>query len=381
MSLFTVRTTPSLVRRRDLGSAPWVDGRTVPSPLQSSTPGYGYSADDALRIAAVVACVGLRAGALAQLPLKGYVETLSGVARLIVPQPELLRDPSPTVVPSVWKTQMSISRDLWGYAVGKVLGVDGGGYVSRVEWMLPSVTSARTEYVGGPLIWQFKGADIDSSMVVHVPSRWVTPGNPLGMSPLEHSGLVSLARMAQDFGRDWFRNGAVPSSILYSDKELTTAQADTMLARIRERWRARQPAVLGSGLKYEKVSIPANESQFLETMQRVASDIAISFNLPPAKIAAAASSSDIKYQNLEQSTAQYLMDSINPDLVVVQESLGRLMRDTEFCRWQTGAFLRSDLKVRYESYAIGLASGFLTVDEVRELEELAPMPVSSGGLQ
>lgn len=47
------------------------------------------------------------------------------------------------------------------------------------------------------------------------------------------------------------------------------------------------------------------------------------------------------------------------------------------CRWETGAFLRSDIKTRYESYAIGIGAGFLLVDEVRAKEDLAPLPPSS----
>lgn len=376
MSLFSVRTAPR-PERRDISGFPWITGQTVPSPLQSSS--YGYMPINGFQIAAVTACVGLRSGALAQLPLKAYADD-GGRSRLLTPQPELLVNPSFTVVPSVWKTQMSISRDLWGYAVGRILAVDAAGYASKVDWLLPDVVRVRQEHVGGPLIWKINGEDVDPSLIFHIPSRWVTPGNPLGMSPLEKSGLVALAKMAQDFGRDWFLKGAVPSAILYADKELTTEQADSILDRIKARWQRRQMAVLGSGLKYESVSVAANESQFLETMKQAASDIAISFNLPPAKIAASMSSSDIKYQNLEQSTQQYLMDSINPDLVVVQESIERHQRPGEFCRWSTGAFLRSDLNVRYESYKTGLEAGFITVEEIRAWEELGPMIQTVGAV-
>jgi phage portal protein BeeE len=354
----------------------------VPSPGEASAGvGYEYRTQDAFKIAAVVACIGLRAGALAQIPLKAYLR--GETQALASPQPELLTAPSTqrVVVPSVWKTQLSISRDVWGYAGGHIRGVDASGRVSKVDWKLPG-----TDIVGvydpaiSDLRWRMHGAPIDSSLVFHVPSRWVMPGNPLGVSPLEHSGLVDLAKRAQDFGRDWFRNGAVPSSILYSDTEIDSDEADSILEKIRQRWRRRQPAVIGSGFKYEKVSVAANESQFIETMQRAAADIAISFNLPPSKIAAAvASGGDIKYQNLEMSTQQYLMDSINPDLVLTQEIIGLYVNPRTYLRWATGAFTRSDLKTRYESYAIGKAAGFLVNDEIREWEELGPIPESDGG--
>lgn len=328
-------------------------------------------------MAAVVACLGLRAGAFAQLPLKGYDVGPNGTTNLSSPQPDLLTFAAPSVIPSIWKTQMSISRDVWGYAAGLILGVDAGGYPSHVRWISPDRLSARQQYDGGPLDWKMNNVPISADSILHIPSRWVLPGKPLGVSPLERSGLVDLSIRAQEFGRDWFINGAMPSAIVYSDDVLTTAQADGILARLQSRWRRRQPGMLGSGMRYEQVSVKANESQFLDTMMKAASDIAISFNLPPSKIAAAMSSSDVKYQNIEQSTQQYLMDSINPDLVVIQESVSRHMRPSQMCRWETGAFLRSDIKTRYESYAIGIGAGFLLVDEVRAKEDLAPLPPSS----
>lgn len=326
---------------------------------------------DGLRVAAVVACVGLRAGVFAQLPLKAYRD-VDGYARALDPQPELLRMPSDVSVPSVWKTQMSVSRDLWGFALGRVVAWDGAFYPKRVEWIDPhcityEVRSQRVE-------WRVDGQPVDSSMLVHVPSRFVLPGNPVGMSPLEHSGLVDLARRAQTFGRDWFRFGAVPSAVLRSDEVINQEQADALLDRIMARWRRRQPAVIGKGLEYQQVSVAANESQFLETARQVTADIALSFNLPPEKVGAAIAGSSITYANREQNQQQYLVDSINPDLVVIQESLDRHSPSDQFCKFNTGAFLRSDLQTRYSSYEVGIRSGFLTPNEARALEEMEPMP-------
>lgn len=344
---------------------------TVPGPLDTVPGAYRYNTDDAFRIAAVVACVGMRAGAFAQLPLKAYTETgPTGV--LINPQPLLFVKPSANVVPSIWKTQMSISRDVWGYAAGQIRAVDAAGYPSQVEWVCPDIIHARQEYVGGPLIWRFGTTEIDPSLVYHVPSRWVLPGDPLGMSPLQKSGLVELAKRAQDFGRDWFIRGAVPSAIVYSDQQLDSTQADELQKTLFTRWRRREVGVLGSGLKYEKVSVPANESQFIETMRQVASDIAISFNLPPERIGAAMGSKN-EYSNIDMNQQQYLIDSINPDLVVIQEVMQWHLRPSIVARWQTGAFLRADLKTRYDSYKTGIEAGFITVDEARSWEDLPPL--------
>jgi len=352
-------------------SGPFGDQNTVPSPSQDGGGSYRYSTADALRVAAVVACVGLRAGAFAQLPIKCYRDR-NGIPEAMPVQPELFTSPSDFAVPSVWKTQMSISRDLWGFALGRVTALDGAFYPRRVDWFNPS--TIRYRLVGGAPVWsEASGGELDSSMLVHVPSRWVMPGNPVGMSPLEHSGLVDLAKRAQDFGRDWFANGAVPSSIIYSDQVLDGPEADAIVETVRAKWRSRKTAVLGSGLRYEKVSVPANESQFIETCNKVAADIATSFNLPPSKIGAAISGQNVTYSNRDQDQMAYLIDSINPDLVVIQESLDRHTAPGQYSKFSTGAFLRSDLKTRYEAHKIGIDAHFLTPNEVRALEELPPI--------
>ena len=335
-----------------------------------------YVTREALEVAAVVACVGLRSGAFAQLPLKGYRDGASPTEPMS-PQPELLRNPSDVVVPSAWKIQMSMSRDLWGFALGKVTAWDAAFYPKRVEWIDPALV--RPKLIGATIEWRIGREVVDGSMLVHVPSRWVMPGNPVGMSPLEYSGLVDLAKRAQDFGSDWFRSGAVPSSILYSDKELDSTEADGMVGRMVERWRRRQPAVLGSGFKYEQISVAANESQFLETITHIASQIAVSFNMPPSKIGAAIAGQYVSYGNRDQDQQSYIVDSVNPDLVVVEESLNRHSPRGQYCKFNTGGFLRSDMKTRLEGYRLAAevqartGAVIYTEDEIRALEERAPL--------
>lgn len=368
MSVFT-RTAPAPSRHSD--------PNVIPSPSELGASSYAYQTEDAFKIAAVVACVGMRSGAFAQIPLKSYRD--AGTPVLVDCQPVLLSAPSSTVsiTPSVWRTQMSISRDVWGWAAGLITAVDGAGYPAHAEWMMPGEDVIAIER-GMSIEWRVGGQPADASRIMHVPSRWVMPGRPLGISPLERSGLVELSKRAQDFGRDWFRNGAVPSSIIYSDKELTGPQADSLVKTITQKWAARKAAVLGSGLRYEKVSVPANESQFIETLRQAASDIAISFNLPPERIAAAMGTKN-EYSNVNANQQQYLLDSINPDLVVIQEVLTPYTPRGQYLRWSTGAFLRSDLKTRYESYKLGREADFITRDEIRAWEELGPWPGDSTG--
>jgi len=97
----------------------------------------GYTGHKAFAEAAVIAAVGWRAGVFAQIPFHAYRDGADGMSVRAPRQPMLLENPSPRSVPSVWRIQMSISRDLWGYALGVIAATDGGGWPTQVEWLPP----------------------------------------------------------------------------------------------------------------------------------------------------------------------------------------------------------------------------------------------------
>lgn len=329
---------------------------------------------DGLALSAVVACINLRANTIAQLPLKAYRLDASGRPVEMPTQPQLVAAPS--MGPrSHWIRSMSISRDLFGNAFGAIVGRDAAGWPTAVEWLDPTKVTHRQAYVGAPVEFTLTGKPMPAEDVFVVPGMPV-PGSPLGISPLERSGLVELAKRAQDFGADWLRNSAVPSMLLYADAELDQESADRIRASVQSSWRKRRPAVLGSGLKAEKIGVDANESQFLETMRHVQVDICQIFGVPPEKIGIASSGQSITYANREQQAQQFLVDTINAELVLVQEVLSAALPKPQFVRFSTGALLRSDLSTRYAAYAQALAGErpWLTVDEVRELEDRGPLP-------
>ncbi len=335
-------------------------------------PEGSYGVSEALQLSAVIACVDLRAKTIGQLPLSAYRAGTGGLPELVPTQPSLVASPS-RLPRSQWLRQMSVSRDLFGNAFGAIVGRDAAGFTTAVEWLDPSAVVVREHSTLGRPEVTYNGSPFPYSDLLVIPG-FPMPGSAFGISPLERSGLVELSHRAQEFGRDWFRNGAVPSTVISSDEELD----ETTATRIRDRavaaWRKRRPAVLGSGLKVEHVKVNAEESQFLGTMRQVQADICQVFGVPPEKIGVAASGSSVTYANREQQVQQFLVDSINADLVLVQEVLSAALPRGQFVRMNTGALLRSDLTARYESYKVALEAGFLTLDEVRELEERPPLP-------
>ena len=340
-------------------------------------PENRYGIADGLKLSAVVACVNLRANLIGQLPLAAYQVGPNGESVQVSVQPRLIESPS-RLPRSFWLRQMSISRDLWGNAFGSIVSRDAAGYPTGVEWLNPAKVEV-DESDPVRLQVRYNGQPFPAEDLFAVPG-FPVPGSQLGISPLERSGLIELSHRAQDFGRDWFRNGAVPSIMLKaSNAELTPEQAEGVRDAVTSNWRNRRPAVVGSGWDVDTIDVKANESQFLETMKHVQVDICQVFGVPPEEIGIASSGSSVTYANREQRTTTMLVNTLNAELVLVQEILTASLARPQFVRFSTGALLRSDLPGRYASYATALngTQPFLTVDEVRQLEDLGPMPPAS----
>ncbi len=328
---------------------------------------------EALALPIVKACVRLRANTMTQIPLKAF-RTVGDEVVMMQPQPRLLSNPSAVVTPGVWKRQLSISRDLWGFAIG-LISTRSGAFATGVEWLPPCDVTHDPFEVGKQAQWYWLGRPLDPADVVIVPSSIALAGSPIGVAPLDDSGLVELAERARDFGADWFRNGAPPSVVVKSAQKLTDEQAEAISDRITSRWRSRKPAVMGAGLDLEKMDIKANESQFLETMRHVQVDTCLALGVPPEHFGlSAGSKGSLTYANREQNIQQFMFDSMNADLVDLQEILGALLPQPQFIRANTAAIERSDLTARTTSEVALVNAGIITPNEARAIEDRPPHP-------
>jgi HK97 family phage portal protein len=133
--------------------------------------------------------------------------------------------------------------------------------------------------------------------------------------------------------------------------------------------------VLSGDLKWQPVSIKPEESQFVETQRLNVATIARLFNIPPELIAGEASNS-MTYANVTNQALHFLKFSLQPWISRIERALSRLIPSKQYVKLCPDALLRSTTKERYESYKVALDAGFMTVDEVRALEDLPPLSPS-----
>lgn len=330
----------------------------------------------ALRHSAVWACVRLIAGVGSTFPLDQTRR--SGDTQVPVPLAPVLADPSVDVSATTWRHQLWSSLLLAGNAYGLITEFAPNGFPRRVEMLSPGQVSWHDD--AGRWVTRVAGQSVDrwpNGRLWHT-AIFVPGGRPFGLSPIGSSArAINTGLEAERFGGDFFAAGGHPTAVLTSNEPVTKEQAKGAIDALVEASRNRRPVAIGGGWNLDQLQINPTDSQFLETQRYTVEQIARIFGVFPEMIGAATSGSNVTYANREQRAADWLTYGLVPYLVPVEESLSSLIPRPQRVRANVSAVLRSDLKTRYESYEIGLTNRFMTVDEVRALEDRGPMPAVS----
>lgn len=334
-----------------------------------SAAGPVVTPDAAMRLGAVWTCVNLLADIVSTMPVHEYLR-----GERVDPSP-ITVEPSATVDAVSWRRQIMVSWLLRGNVYGIETATGASGWPRIVEVAHPDWVGARQERRFGPVEWTLNGKPLDPARMHHGPA-YTVPGVPIGLSPIGYAReTIGLGIAATRFAAQFFADGAHPTAILKSDRELTKEQAQTIKTRFLEAVRGRrEPAVLGMGLEYEAIQVAPDDSQFLETLGMNRRDVAAIF-LPHLILSEAAT---MTYSNVESRSLDLLVFDVQPWLVRLEQWMSRLLPRGRTVKINADALVRTTLTDRYRAHAIGIASGFLSPDEAREKEDRPPIPGGVG---
>ena len=226
--------------------------------------------------------------------------------------------------------------------------------------------------------------------------EWLTDDRVWHLRGLSNDGLdgyspislmrqaIGLSMAAEKFGAKFFGNDARPGGILLHPGQL----GDEAAKRLTETWESRhgglsgahRVAVLEEGLSYKEIGIPPDDAQFLETRKFQVNEIARIYRIPPHMLA------DLEratFSNIEHQSIDFVTHTIRPWLVRWEQSIKQNLmvpadRDRYFAEFLVDGLLRGDTKSRYEAYAIGRQNGWFSADDIREMENLNPLPDGKG---
>ncbi|WP_371612883.1 phage portal protein [Streptomyces clavifer] len=334
----------------------------------------GRGQERALRLAPVYAATRLLSDSVASMPLKSYIG--EGTSRRPMVSPPVFTRPAAVGTRYDWLHRCMTSLTLRGNAYGLVVAHDAAGWPTQVEWLHPDDVHLEDNLAATP-VWFYKGRRMEPGQMFHIPA-YTLPGQILGLSPIAYFATTTdTGLLAAQFGHDWFANGSTPSAVLETDREVTKEQAGILKSRFKEAAQGRDVVALGLGTKYRPISVPANESQFLETIKASANQIAAIYGVPPEKVGGETGSS-LTYATVEQNSIDLLTWTLRPWLARLEEALSLLRPPAEDVRFNADAMLRTDTLTRYQTHRIARAIGLNNIDELRLLEELEPLPNGLG---
>lgn len=257
-----------------------------------------------------------------------------------------------------------------GNAVGWNVDFDAYGnptdivWLNRKQWSWDSMNNQ----------WRVGGAHVEAGRITHVP--WIVPpGCKLGLSPLEHCrAVISAGLSAQEYA-DVKRGGGIPPVHAKNDALTMTAdQADVHKQRIVAAWADGKPWVTGKDWSMDVTTIPPNQAQFVETMKMSANMIAAIYGIESREVGGESQGSDtLKYVN-DESLALNRASNVRPYLERLAEAFSRLMPMKQYVAFDLNAAIRTDMKTRFEIYAIERELGTISRNEIRANEDRPPVP-------
>lgn len=352
-----------------------VETRAIGDPFavgSSSTSIRGDVEHVALRLAAVYGSVRLIADNVSTLPFEAYRQT-GDIHTKMPSQPTLLTTPSIHGSIIDWYFRLTTSLALRGNAYGLPLSRDAAGRVSAVEWLSPDdVDLENDDVTAGPPQWRWRGRPVDD--LIHVP-LFVLPGRIRGLSPIgAFKTLIEQGLSAEAYGADWFANGSIPSGMITNDtgEFVGEEEAKIVKRRFKESAAGRDVVAMGGAWKYTPLTIPPNESQFLETIKANATQVAVIFGVPPGKVGGNPGGS-LTYATTEMEGIDLSTFTLRPYVVRIETMLTGLLPRPQVVRADMDALQRGSTIDRYNAAAIAITNGWLSRNEIRRAENLPPI--------
>ena len=360
-----------------------------------TTSGKAVTERSAMQMTAVYSCVRILAEAIAGLPLHLYHYNDSGGKEKAIDHPLywLLHDePNPEMSSFVFRETLMTHLLLWGNAYAQIIRNGKGEVVALYPLMPNKMTVDRDK--DGKLYYQYlKSSDEAATMpntsvilkpadVLHIPGLGFD--GLVGYSPIAMAkNSIGMAIACEEYGARFFSNGAAPGGVLEHPGTVKDPQ------RIRDSWNnsfmgtgnAHKVAVLEEGMKYTPIAISPNEAQFLETRKFQINEIARIFRVPPHMVGDLEKSS---FSNIEQQSLEFVKYTLDPWVIRWEQSLARILFTDEekkryFFKFNVEGLLRGDYQSRMTGYATARQNGWMSTNDIRELENLDRIPKEQGG--
>lgn len=362
--------------------------------MGGSTSGKTVTERSAMQMTAVYSCVRILAEAIAGLPLHVYRYNSDGGKEKAIDHSLYLilhDEPNPEMSSFVFRETLMTHLLLWGNAYAQIIRNSKGEVMALYPLMPNKMSVDRDE--NGQLYYQYlRSIDevggksetviLKPTDVLHIPGLGFD--GLVGYSPIAMAkNAIGLAIATEEYGAKFFANGAAPSGVLEHPGTIKDPQ------RVREAWQSQfggsqnsgKIAVLEEGMKYTPISISPEQAQFLETRKFQINEIARIFRVPPHMVGDLEKSS---FSNIEQQSLEFVKYTLDPWVIRWEQSIMRMLLTPEekksyFVKFNLEGLLRGDYQSRMNGYATARQNGWMSANDIRELENLDRIPAEAGG--
>jgi HK97 family phage portal protein len=335
-----------------------------------------FDTDKALTLTAVWCAIRLLAESVSSLPVSVYSKQANG---------DKLEDSKSPIYNLVkFKPNYYQNKITFFEFIMLSICTEGNSYVqivrnnsgTPVQLICLSPSNVTVVVNNNELFYQVDGGSVlDSSDMLHF--KTITDDGVTGLSPIDQCAkALNWGVSLEEFGSTFFSNGAKPSSILQTDRALS----DTALQRLKTSFNnnygklknSNSTIVLEEGLTFKPISISPEQAQFLSSRQFSIEEVARIFNVPPHMLKDLSKSS---FNNIEMQSQEFVTYTLMPYITRIEQEMNlKLFRSNElgktFVEFNVNGLLRGDVKSRTEAYKTAITNGYMSINEVRQKENL-----------
>lgn len=360
-----------------------------------TTSGKTVNEFTAMQTTAVYSCVRILAEAVASLPLHVYRYKENGKERVYNHHLYhiLHNEPNTEMSSFVFRETLMSHLLIWGNAYAQIIR-DGAGRVVALYPLLPNKMTVSRDKNGeiyyiytttsdeNPNFKDYGSVVLRKQDVLHIPGLGFD--GLVGYSPIAMAkNAVGMTIATEEYGASFFANGANPGGVLEHPGVLKDPK------KVRDSWNevyrgtanAHKIAVLEEGMKYQQIGIPPEEAQFLETRKFQINEIARLYRIPPHMVGDLEKSS---FSNIEQQSLEFVKYTLDPWVIRWEQAMQRSLllpkeKQEFFIRLNVDGLLRGDYQSRMNGYSVARQNGWLSANDIREMEDMNPIPVEEGG--
>jgi len=353
---------------------------------QPTAAGKDVSAMSAMSLTSVYACIRIIAWTLASMPIITY--------KTLTPRGKerdkdyylykLLHDrPNPEQTTFEWVSLTSAHQNLWGAGISEI-EFDRDG-VPVALWPLPPWTVTPKRTAKNNLIYE---VSVDGTIKHLWPYQvfcvqTLTTSRTQWVSPIQlHRETIGAALAVREFGARTFGQGTNPAGIVTTEQKLTKDSEDSLKTRLSGYaglGNSHRLMLLDNGLQYKAVGLPPEDAQYLQTRQFDIAEIARIYNVPLFLLQDHEKSTSWG-TGIEEMNSGFVTYTINPYTVQWQQQFRSklIFDDIHYVEFLLDSLLRAKLEDRYKAYAIARQWGWMSPDDVCEIENRNPLPDGQG---